>query len=508
MEQLLKKKSMRLTCCALDKQEECPISGEYTLPEYCPDVAVILKCFAYPHIQNRQWSGDQWLLDGTAVIRVLYLDEERRCLRSLEFTQSFSCTMRGEGRADNAAVQVELSTKYLSCRAVSPRRVEVRGAILVQAYADVVMQKDVAVTTENDALHTRTESLDISVPCGACDKVLTVSESLSFHESLPPAEMLLGGECRAIIRECKVLMGKAIVKGQVFVHQLYVDSLDGGSTHCLEYALPFSQIMDVDDALEGMPYYASVHVLSDTERCSVGPDGENTMLDISVKLLLQIQVYRRDKLSVLRDAYHSRYPLSLHTEEMEIGSLLGTRWEETVLPMQLTIPSGQWQEIVDVCIQPQECVVECNDDRADINGRMIVCVVACDGDGELVYHEFVEDYGLEYPSIGNRVRARVMPTTMRYRVVEDKLEIQASVCVEMTDFYCDKKQVISDLRLQQEMPYPQQKVTALLYYADAGETVWNIGRVCRTSPTCIMEENALTDECLEESKILVVPIIN
>ena len=272
--------------------------------------------------------------------------------------------------------------------------------------------------------------------------------------------------------------------------------------------MPFSQIMDVDDASEGMPYYASVHVLSDTERCSVGPDGENTMLDISVKLLLQIQVYRRDKLSVLRDAYHSRYPLSLHTEEMEIGSLLGTRWEETVLPMQLTIPSGQWQEIVDVCIQPQECVVECNDDRADINGRMIVCVVACDGDGELVYHEFVEDYGLEYPCIGNRLRARVTPTTMRYRVVEDKLEIQASVSVEMTDFYCDKKQIISDLRLQQEMPYPQQKVTALMYYADAGESVWNIGRVCRTSPTCIMEENALTDECLEESKILVVPIIN
>ena len=135
MEQLLKKKSMRLTCCALDKQEECPISGEYTLPEYCPDVAVILKCFAYPHIQNRQWSGDQWLLDGTAVIRVLYLDEERRRLRSLEFTQSFSCTRRGEGRADNAAVQVELSTKYLSCRAVSPRRVEVRGAILVRGKA-------------------------------------------------------------------------------------------------------------------------------------------------------------------------------------------------------------------------------------------------------------------------------------------------------------------------------------------------------------------------------------
>ena len=71
MEQLLKKKSVRLSGLAMDKQEECPISGEYTLPEYCPDVAVVLKCFAYPRILSRQWSGDQLLLDGNAVIRVL-----------------------------------------------------------------------------------------------------------------------------------------------------------------------------------------------------------------------------------------------------------------------------------------------------------------------------------------------------------------------------------------------------------------------------------------------------
>ncbi len=508
MEQLLKKKAMPLTCCALNKQEECPISGEYTLPEYCPDIAVVLKCFAYPHIQNRQWSGEQWLLDGTVVIRVLYLDEERRCVRSLEFTQAFSCTMRGEGRVDNAAVAVELGTKYLSCRALSPRRVEVRGAILVHAYADRCVQKDVAQVVEDPALHTRVDAMEVSVPCSTCDKVLTVSESLGFHESLPAAEMLLGGECRAVIRECKLLAGKAIIKGQVYIHQLYADSLDGESTHCLDYTLPFSQIMDVDEAEEGMPFHAGVQVLSDTERCSVGPDGGNTMLDVSVKLLLQIQVYRREEISILRDAYHSRYPLTAQTEEMELRSFLGTRWEETVLPMPLSMPTTPWQEIVDVCVQPQECTAECGGGSAQIKGRMIVCVVARDADGEMVYDEFVEEYGLEYPCEGNQARVRVFPTTLRYRVVDDKLEVQVRLCVEIADWYCEKEHVISDLHLQEDAPYPQQKVTALLYYADAGETIWNIGRTCRTSPTCIKEENALSEDCLREAKVLVVPIVN
>lgn len=508
MDQLLKKKSMRLSCCALNKQEECPISGEYTLPEYCPDIAVVLKCFAYPHVQNRQWSADQWLLDGTAVIRVLYLDEERCCVRSLEFTQAFSCTMRGEMRVDNAAVKVDLSTKYLSCRALSPRRVEVRGAIVVNAYADGATQKDMALSVSDSGLHTRMDTMDVAVPCCATDKILTISESLSFHESLPPAEMLLGGECRAVIRECKVLTGKAIVKGQVYIHQLYADSLDGESTHCLDYTLPFSQIMDVEDALEGMPYHACVQVLSDTERCSVGPDGENTVLDVSVKLLVQIQAYRQEEISVLQDAFHNHYPLSAQTEELELCSLIGTRWEETVLPMQLAMPTTPWQEIVDVCTQPQECTAVCDGGRVEVKGRMIVCVVARDADGEMVYDEYVEDYGLEYSCVGNHARVKVVPTTLTYRAVDDKLEMQVGLCVEVADFYCEKKRLISDLRLQQDTPYPQSKATTLLYYADAGESIWDIGRICHASPNGIMEENALTEDCLAESQILVVPILN
>lgn len=506
MEQLLRKSTVQVTGCALDEQQECPISGEYNLPEYCPDVAVVLKCFADPHIQNRQWSGDQLLLDGNAVIRVLYLDENRRCFHTLEFTQPFSCTLRGEGRVDNAAVELELSTKYLNCRALSPRRIEVRGAVLVLARADYAVNKHFVGASEESGLHTRTETMVITVPGGACDKVLSVSESLEFNESLPPAEMLLGGECRAVIQECKLLAGKAIIKGQIYVHQLYTDSTDGEQTYCLDYVLPFSQIMDVPAAGEEMLCKASVQLLSDTERCSVGPDGENTVLDINVKLLLQIQVYGQKDIVLLKDAYHSCFPISAQTEEVELCTLCGTRWETTALPMQLTLPTGRWNELIDVIVQPQTPVAECRNGRADMKGRMTVCVVARDGDGEIIYDEFIEEYGLEYDCRGNMMRARPQVTDLRYSIVGEKLELQVKLCVCITEYTCCKKTLISDLHLQQEMPYPRQKVTALLYYAECGEAVWDIGRACHTSPSCILEENDFEGEYVTEDTVLVVPI--
>ena len=499
MEQLLKKKSVRLSGLAMDKQEECPISGEYTLPEYCPDVAVVLKCFAYPRILSRQWSGDQMLLDGNAVIRVLYLDEQRRCVHSIEFLQPFTCGMRGERKVDHVLVDLELSTKYLNCRAIGPRRIEVRGAVVVTARADSVMEKDVGWIAEDGGLYTRTLRKNVTIPCAMNEKLLTISESLDFPEALPAAEVLLGGECHAVVHECKLLTGKAILKGQIYLHQLYWDAQE--MVHCLDFTLPFSQILDASESIEGMPYYATVQVLSDTERCVVGPSGENTILDVSVKLLLQVQMYRPEEITVIKEAYHSQYPVAAQTENMDFYCCLGTRWEETVLPMQLSVPQGRWQEIIDVCVQPQESVVECMDGHASVKGRMTVCVVARDMDGEVVYDEFVEDFILTYGCQGNAARVHLIPINCKYRVVENALELQVTLCATIHDIQYEREAVLSDLRLQSDRPYPQQKVTAWLYYADEGESVWDIGRSCCASPSRIFEENSLADEKVAQSMV-------
>lgn len=504
MEQLLKKKLVRLSGCALDKQEECPISGEYTLPEYCPDVAVVLKCFAYPRILSRQWSGDQMLLDGNAVIRVLYLDEQRHCVHSIEFLQPFTCSMRGERQADHALVDLDLATKYLNCRAIGPRRVEVRGAVTITARADGVLEKDIGWIAEDGGLYTRTLHKNVTIPCVMNEKLLTISETLDFPDVLPAAEVLLGGECRAVVHECKLLTGKAIVKGQIYVHQLYLDTKE--MVHCLDFALPFSQILDVSEVVDGMPYYATVQVLSDTERCMMGPSGENTILDVSVKLLLQIQMYRQEEITVIKEAFHRQYPVTAQTENMDFCCYLGTRWEETVLPMQLTIPQGRWQEIIDVSVQPQEGITECLEGNAVTKGRMTVCVVARDADGEVVYDEFIEDYVLTYTCQGNAVRVHLIPINCKYRVVENALDLQVSLCATVQDMQYECESVLSDLRLQSDRPYPQQKVTAWLYYADAGENVWDVGRSCCASPACIFEENHLSDENIAQSSVLIVPM--
>ena len=69
-----------------DGFDERPVDCDFVLPDYYPDIAAVLKCTLRPVVQSKQLSGDRMLVDGVAVVQVLYLDEARRCVRSCEFS--------------------------------------------------------------------------------------------------------------------------------------------------------------------------------------------------------------------------------------------------------------------------------------------------------------------------------------------------------------------------------------------------------------------------------------
>lgn len=507
MDNLLHKETVNISRWGLNACEECTISGDHTLPDYCPDIAAVLKCQVTPRIQNRQWSGERLLLDGVAAVRVLYLDEDRCCLRVAEFTLPYSCTMRATEPIDAIPVQIDLSVKYVNCRAVTPRRLEVRGVVEVEARTEIVSACELITHSEDPKLYTHYETVEYDYPIGSGEKLLSVSESFDFPDTLPPAEMLLGGTCQAMVTECKVLDRKVIVKGQVTYHQLYTADLTSGKTYCLDVAVPFSQIMDVEEAGEGQPYTARVLLLSDTERCSVGPDGENSVLEVTAKLLVQFYAYHRERVSLMLDAYHGQYPTTPESREIALSAHKECRWEHTYLPMLMELPTQSLQELVDVWIQMQGTDTECNKGVTTVSGRLLVCMLVRDTDGQISYYERPEEYRLEFPCEGNECRATVTPMEWTYRVVGNELEIKLALCVELQGYQHMVRQVIDRMRVHTDTPYETGSATLLLYYAEAGETVWDIGRKCHTSPQSICCENELLDGCVKQPTVLLVPLV-
>lgn len=506
MDTLHKKQTVTISRRVLSDTQECAYSADYMLPEYCPDVAVVLKCVATPRVHSRRWSGEQLQVEGVVALRVLYLDEERRCLRVAELSQPFSCTVRVDMPCDGMPAAVELTPKFVNCRAVSPRRLEIRGAFLVQAAACGTAALEMPAFSDDPQLFVRCEEMPLTALHATAEKQLTVTESVDLPHDLPPAEMLLGGDCRAVVRECRLLAGKAIVKGEVCCHYLYTDDTAQGGVYTLDFSLPYSQILDVDGAEEGVPHEAWVSVVADTAHPSVGPDGRNTVLEVGVKLLVQVCLYEPCSLPLVLDAYHSRYPVTLKTGDLSLMAPLGCSRQTAAVTLQVPLPAELPQELADVWVQAYPPVCRCHEGTVTLAGRLPVGLLVRDGDGMLSWLERTEDYSLEYPCIGNEAQGDVQILETRYRVVDGKLELHLTLAVTV---YPDRRLMcrpVCEAALQTENPYPADRAAVKLYYAEAGESLWEIGRSCHASASAIAAENGLQADRLEQAGVLVIPL--
>ena len=147
-----------------DDFDERPVDCDFVLPDYCPAIAAVLKCTLTPVIQSKQLSGDRMLVDGQAIIRVMYLDEGRKCVRCCEFSQPFTSTFTVKSMGVNACVRVTAKTDYVNCRATSPRRLDVHGAFTVKLKITAEGGTDVVCSAEGTGLYTRQMPLSFSVP--------------------------------------------------------------------------------------------------------------------------------------------------------------------------------------------------------------------------------------------------------------------------------------------------------------------------------------------------------
>ena len=506
MENLLHTARVPVTRTVVDARDEYVISGDYVLPEYCPDMAVVLKCRITPRIQSRRRNGDQLLLEGTALVCVLYLDEERRCVREAEFSQPLSCALRGAGGAETEPVRITLTPEYVNCRATGPRRLEVRGAFAVHAQADAAEQISLAEAAEDPALYVQTVEVPVSAPVASAEKMLMISDVLEFDGDLPPAEQLLGGDDTVVVQECKLLTGKAIVKGQILVHRLYTDDSSRGTTHLLDYTVPFSQIVDLDGARDGMQAIAEVSVLSDTVRCVADPAGQNRMLEIGYKLSVQVQVYDSRAVSLITDAYHSRYPSVPERQGLTLRALTGTQRQTATLGRDLDLPSDTLQEILDIRVGVTPLACRCEGGKAKPGGRLAVSLLVRDNDGIVSYYERPEEFELEYAADGNTAEVSMAVTDVRYAVAGGKLNLRVTLLVTLCLWDVTQPQAVTGVTLREDQPYPPERAGIKLYFAGSGERVWDIARHCHASPAGICAENDLNGESLAEPCVLLIPL--
>ena len=132
MEWKINRERIPVTERILDETQEQGVELDYVLPDYDPEIFRIIRCEMQPAILEYQLQETRLSYELQVDLRILYCGSDSHRLQCVTQTMHYTKTLDLPEKPENPAVLLQAKADYANCRAVSRRRLDVRGAVSVR----------------------------------------------------------------------------------------------------------------------------------------------------------------------------------------------------------------------------------------------------------------------------------------------------------------------------------------------------------------------------------------
>lgn len=492
-----------------DQSVEQAIDTEFTLPDYCPDISRVLKCKVTPSINSRAVSGATLNLEGTVAINLLFADSDNS-INSYEYQTPFNRALEVGQGLESGYVQLKVKPDYVNCRAITPRKLDIHGAITM--HTKIICRHATEIITDVDSpdIQMRRGNSEATTPMGTSEKHMIIEEELEIGQGQPSIRCLLRSDGRAVSTDCKIISNKAVVKGELLVSILYCPEGEN-RPQTLESSLPISQIIDIDHVNESCECDVSIDVTSLDIKPRTGMSGEARSFSMCAKLCICVSAYCNAEVPVIYDAFSTKYEADVQKSDIVFEKIVSPIHENYLCKKTLEFSEDAIGTVVDLWCDNQVGNVRTENKQLVINGTVQICILAFDTKNSPVYYERPVDYEYRYdlekvPSV-MRCEPQIVAVASSYTLISsERIEVRVELGITAAVFEISKVPAVTAVEVNESAPKKRQDDTALvIYYTEPGEDVWDIARKYNTSPNEIVNLNELSEETLPGGKMLLIP---
>ncbi len=511
MEQMYAKEAFERFDVLFDGCHEHPIDIDFTLPDYCPDIQKILKCRFSPQISSWSVMQDTLLCDGVCVIHVLYLDNKSDAVRSCEARQQFSVQIKLRHSVNDPCVSLRARCDYINCRAVSARRVDIHGAFSVVAYV-AEKKSELLLSGGGEEMELLREPVPVSTAAAGCCSQFTVEDSQELSPGKPPLETVVRSACTVRLDETRPVEGKLLVKGAVCLSLLYLSGVDGITLEPMTLEIPFSRLEECAGAGEG----AVCDVRLDAGEVTVSPKpdaaGENTRLDIWVKLFLCAAVYNEESIDLITDAYSTTCPVKLERTQGQFESGVQSISERFAQKVRFDVPEQEIGRIIDLWSEGAAVNAYADDSGLHYKGRYTLCALGVNLNGVPFYGEKVFEFSETSGKIeaARNLRASAELTAadgISYRIDSpNSLEVTLGLSLRCRVGETVPMTYVCAAEEDAANAYKEKGGAVAVYFAREGERLWEIAKSHRAKLSDLKAENDWPDDTMEEARAILIPV--
>lgn len=493
-----------------DGVTEQPVDTDFTLPDYCPDIGKILKCRATPRITLRALKKDQLTVEGVTRLEVIYLDGRDKHIRCCEHEVPFSVKIPLNNCPETAVAEAAAKVEYINCRAVSQRKIDIHGAFSLRISVTLQKTNDVLTNVEGAGIMVKKQQCEISTVIGRTQAAFSISEALELASGKPPIASVVRTGALLKIAECKPISNKLILKGEAILKVVYTTEPEG-KVESMEYLLPFNQFLDmagVDDSCETA---CRAEISSMEINLRTDSDGEYRRMSVDIRAFADASAYKNRSVSMISDAYSVECELDTERRYMEFERYCGTASGKTNC-VGLIDTGKELSQILDSWCELGGVETNLRGGKVYVSGKtMFYAIAECiDGDKEFVEKSVPFEYEISLPysiSEGHAV-CDTGVTGCTYTIsgtskIDIKAEVSVAACVyEDIKLPCICSVTPDTSRVKNRENEP----SVVIYFAEAGEELWNIAREHNASVESIQSDNDISCETLEENHMLLISV--
>ena len=490
-----------------DGSYEVPIDTEYNLPDYCADIQKVLKCRVVPEISSYGISEDTLRCEGVCDIRVLYLDSKGDSLKCCEFTKEFSASIKMKNPEGPAVAWVRAAVEHLTCRAVNARRIDLHLAVSLKVLAVVQRQEQITCGLEGDGIEKLGEHRRASQAVNAVSHQFSIEDRLPLKNGKPPMENILRKEVACRATDYKLAQGQLSVSGRADISFLYLSSVDG-TLEKMSASLEFSQVVECEGA--GEDCLCDLRVMAGQSSIQPREDdvGEYTSVDVSVKVFLTAFLYQPCEVEMIDDAYSVKGPLELRYTQSSLLDAQEVYSEVLKKKCSLTVTEEEIQKVVDLWCEQESVQSTCEEGKLTYRVRYTICLLYRSASGRILYVEKSFEHSFTTEVEGSKAkRSDTISLTdlWEYRIA-DKNTVEASVETWVSSLLYSREPVkyLASAGMDDESKSYPHEPQLLVYYASAGEKLWDIAKSHRALLSDLREQNELYDDTLPDSRPLII----
>ncbi len=487
---------------------EQAIDSDVTLPDYCPDILRVLKCTIMPRINSTQTAGDRITVDGSALLRAIYVAENGK-VHCYEQSVPFSKSIEQMGLDGNPCVNVKIKTEYLNCRAVSQRRLDIHGALCINFTVISKKPREILCEADGAGIQTKKKTVEISNAIGGTNRSFPLSDVVDIGASKPPIAQIIRANAYAIASETKIINNKVMVKGELIINTMYCSDTSDSSLETIETSLPISQVIELVGITEDCNTDLRLELSSLDVIPKTDSSGTMRLLDISAKVDAVLNASKTMIIPIIVDAYSTQYDIETESKMTDCKRLIDNFTETNLCRASIDVSGAEIKQVLDMWCSDITSSAHQNDGELIIRGTINVCMLVCDNDDQIGYIERQIDYEhLKSICDAERIECDPCVTVCASSFVigaGDSIDVRIEIKIQACVFEVVSNRMIDSINVNEEQGKKKTKPSLTIYFSQGGENIWDIARKYNTTVEAIMRENSLTEDMVSEKAMLLIP---